>query len=386
MSNSNNNNKQNKQNTAPAVATATPTSPVLETPAASAIEVAAPATSTAIEVTADVPVSALTKRYKDALPHMAAYLDQVTPPNPGEIQDALAALSPEKRAAFTAALSRMNPIKAGQHTSRSEFRLPEMRVFQGTGTDELRPSDCPQGGVYTTDGRILSAPKEALANLKHNPKYKNLDTTVRGFVIGVHEAHTFWPPRSGNLPPGIEVRTNAPICRSVDRQRGDYFGSCAACTHRPFMDGKANSKDACRNEDHIYFVPADFSGVYRIVFHGKSIKPGSAFIKKKTRPWAAYYEHAFELDAKAVVRGQERWFELTASVASEVPDPSAEEEALLNALVRQVDYEVYFPQLYAIYTAEPKVLADAGSSSDMAALLKNAGNVGSTKDVSKIGL
>lgn len=384
------NNKQNKQNNpaTPAVTTAAPAAAVESAPVSS--ELAPVAASSVVEVTADVPVHALTKRYSEALPHMAAYLEQVTPPKPGEIQAALEALSQDKRANFAAALARMNPVKAGQHTSRQDFRLPEMRMFHGTGTDELRPSDCPQGGIYTTDGRILAAPKEALANLKHNPKYSKLTSSVVGYVIGVHEAHTFWPPRSGELPPGVEVRANMPICRSLDRKRGDYFGACDACVYRPFKDGKPNGKGSCRNEDHVYFVLADFSGVYRCVVHGKSIKPGSATIKKKTRPWLSYYDHAFELEAKPASQGTDRWFELTASQAVDTPDPTAEESVLLNALVRQVDYEVFFPQLYGIYTAEPKANAAAGTTSDMDALLKNAGAAtapsGGAKDVSKNNL
>lgn len=392
------NNKQNKQNTpasspAAAAPATTPPAGAPETAAAAAPEAptaAAPSSELATTAAPDVPVHALTERYTKSLPQMAAYLEQVAPPKPGEIQGALAALPDAKRAAFAAALARMNPVKAGQHTTRQEFRLPEMRMFHGTGTDEMRPADCPQGGIYTTDGRVLAAPKAALENLKHNPKHAKLGTTVFGYVIGVHEAHTFWPPRSGNLPEGVEVRANVPICRSLDRKRGDYFGACDACTYRPFKDGKANSKDACRNEDHVYFVLADFSGVYRFVIHGKSIKPGSAAIKKKTRPWSAYYEHAFELEAKEETRGTERWFELTASVASasDAPDPGEAEAALLNALVRQVDYEIYFPQLHTIYTTEPKVSANAGTVSDMDALVKNAGGAApagpsGTKDVSK---
>ncbi len=386
------NNKQNKQTTqSPAASAAAPavSAPATEAASESTTEgTSALVPTSSAEIVADVPVHALTKRYAESLPHMTAYLEQVAPPAPGEIQNALAALPDNKRAAFNAALARMNPVKAGQHTTRQEFRLPEMRIYHGTGNDELRPSDCPTGGIYTTDGRVLAAPKEALANLKHNPKHAKLGTTVSGFVIGVHEAHTFWPPRSGNNPPGVEVRTNVPICRSLDRVRGDYFGSCKACVYQPFKDGKPNSKDACRNEDHIYFVLSDFSGVYRFVVHGKSVKPGSAAIKKKTRPWTAYYEHAFELEAKEAKEGTDRWFQLTASIATDVPDPTDQEVALLNALVRQVDYEIYLPQLHTIYTTEPKAVANAGSASDMDALLKNAGASGSagqggTKDVSK---
>lgn len=379
-------NKQNKQkNTAAAapVAAAAPAAP--EAAPATSTELA-PATTTevAVAVAVDVPVHELVRKYSAAMPQLAAYVQQVVPPAAGEIQRALALLPEKKREAFTAALARMNPVKAGQHTTRQEFRLPEMRVFHGTGTDELRPSDCPQGGIYTTDGRVLSAPKDALANLKHNPKHAKLTTSVIGFVIGVHEAHTFWPPRNGGNPPGVEVRANMPICRSLDRKRGDYFGACDACAYRPFKDGKAN-KDACRNEDHIYFVLADFSGVYRFVLHGKSIKPGSAAIKKKTRPWTSYYEQAFELEAHEAKEGTSKWYEIKASVATDVDSPTSEEAALLDTLVRQVDYEVYLPQMHAVYTAEPKAVASVGGDADLDAMLKNAGapDAGGAKDFSK---
>lgn len=381
--------KQQKVTT-PAVPSTTPVTEALTAEPVGSTEIVAPATATAIVEEVDVSVHALTRKYKEALPHMAAYLDQVAPPSTNEIQTAVAALDAIKRDAFIAALARMNPVKLGQHTTRQEFRLPEMRIFHGTGSDELRPSDAPNGSIYSTDGRILAAPKAALANLKHNPKHAKLGTTVTGFLIAVHEAHTFWPPRNGALPPNVEVRANVPICRSLDRKRGDYFGSCEACAYRPFKDGKPN-KDGCRNEDHLYFVLSDFSGVYRFVVHGKSIKPGSAAVKKKSRPWATYFQHPFELEAREETQGTDRWFELAASVSTDVEAPTPVEAALLTALARQVDYEIFFPQLAAIYTAEPKHVANGGASgaSDMDALMAaaNAPATGApVKDVSKTNI
>jgi hypothetical protein len=368
-----NKNKQNKQNDVPTTHN--------EIPMEATAEIV-PSSPTTTDLTVDVPVNALLKKYADALPEWQQYLEQVAPPTQGEIDRALSALPDDKRKAFLAALARMNPVKLGQHTSRREFSLPDIRVYHGTGNDEMRPGDCPTGGIYGTDGRLLAAPKAALANLKHNPKHAKLGTTVPGFVIGMHEAGTFWPPRSGNLPAGIEVRANLPICRTLDRKRGDYFGSCDACAYRPFKDGKPN-KDACRNEDHAYFVLADFSGVYRIVFSSTSIKPGSAAIKKKSRPWEAYFSHPFELESRERTEGSNRWFELAAEVAADLTDPTGEELTLLNALTRQVDYEIFFPRLHAMYTTAPKASTTQGTTSDMDALLGSVGGPESSKkDVS----
>lgn len=334
------------------------------------------------EIVVDVPVNTLVKKYSASLPAWAQYLEQVPPPAPGEIDQNVSRLEESKRKAFVSALSRMNPVKLGQHTSRRDFSLPDIRVYHGTGSDEMRPGDCPTGGIYGTDGRLLAAPKGALANLKHNPKHAKLGTSVVGFVIGMHEAGTFWPPRSGNMPAGVEVRANVPICRTLDRKRGDYFGSCDACAYRPFKDGKAN-KDACRNEDHAYFILADFSGVYRIVFSSTSIKPGSAAIKKKSKPWEATFAHPFELEARERTEGTNRWFELCAEVASDSPDPSDDELALLNSLTRQIDYEIFFPRVHSIYTTEPRYSLAAGSASDMDALLSSVGSpADAKKDVS----
>lgn len=335
---------------------------------------------------ADVPLSALTKKYAEALPEWQQYLEQVAPPTPGEIDRALASLQENKRKAFLSALARMNPVKLGQHTSRRDFNLPDLRVYHGTGNDEMRPAECPTGGIYGTDGRLLAATKATLPSLAYNPKFRDLGTTVRGFVISMHEAATFWPPRTGQLPPGIEVRANVPICRTLDRKRGDYFGSCDACVYRPFKDGKSN-KDACRNEDHAYFVLADFSGVYRVVFSGTSIKPGSAAIKKKTRPWPSYFSQAFELDARERTEGSNRWFELTAEVSATVAAPDETESALLSALTRQIDYEIFFPRVYAIYTSPPKASVTQGAVSDMDSLLAAAGGASDAKkDVSNKNL
>ena len=364
-----------------------PEVPVSPTPETESTEIAVIPSATAGMVPAagtgeapDVPLSAIVRKYIDVLPEWQQYLEQVAPPQLGEVDSAVQGLPEGKRKAFLAAVARMNPVKLGQHTARREFTLPDVRVYHGTGNDEMRPPECPPGGIYSTDGRLLAATPETLPNLKFNPKYTALSTALRGYVISIHDAATFWPPRNGALPEGVDTPPNVPICRSLDRKRGDYFGACAACAWRPFKDGKVN-KDACRNEDHVYFVPADFSGIYRIIFSGTSIKPGSAAIKKKSRPWDAYFSAMFDLEAKVRTEGSNRWFELTASVSAGAPEPTPEEIALLSVLTRQIDYEVFFPRLHTTYTTPPKAQAQ-GSSTDMDALLNRVSGGGAKKDVS----
>jgi len=373
--------KQNKQNT-----TTTPTA--TPTPAAEAATTEAPVTEaaateaapeTALATTTEAPselvsASALVKKYQAALPPHAQYLSQVSPPTADELTDAIAALPAANKAAMIDAFARMNPVKIGQHTAKRDFTLPDIRVFHGTGPDEQRPADCPTGGIYSNDGRVLAAPKEALANLRFNPKYKDLKEVLSGYVIGVHEAATFWPPRNGPPPEGVVIRNGSPICRSIDRERGDYFGSCKACAYVAFKDGKLN-RDACSNEDHVYVVLADFSGVYRIVFKGTSMKPGSRAIKTKSKSWPAYYAHAFDLDARPETQGTNRWFELNANVSS-APDPTPEQTEVLNILARQIDFQIYYPALYRTYTTEPKMSQTQGTTADMDDLLKKVGGAG----------
>lgn len=376
-------NKQNTQNTTPAPAsTPAESAPVAaESAPAEAVAEVVPATETGITVTGGeavteapselVATSALLKKYQAALPAHAQYLSQVTPPNRDELSEAIEVLPSANKAAMVEAFSRMNPVKVGQHTAKRDFSLPDIRIYHGTGTDEQRPGDCPTGGIYSTDGRVLAAPKEALANLRFNPKHTNLKEVLSGYVIGVHEAATFWPPRNAPPPEGVEVRNNMPICRSIDRERGDYFGSCKSCVYLAFKDGKPN-KDACRNEDHVYVVLADFSGVYRIVVSGTSVKPGSRAVKTKSKSWSSYYAHAFDFDARAETQGTNRWFELNANVSS-APDPTPEQTAVLNILARQIDFQIYYPTLYRIYSTEPKMSQKQGSTADMDDLLKKVG-------------
>lgn len=380
MSN-NNKNKQNTQASSTPAAAAAPAAPPVES-ATEAAPTEPAAADTALAVTAHdsaeesgiVSTSALLQKYAKALPDHAQYLSQVSPPTKDEIGDAIKSLPQADMERMIAAFARMNPVKIGQHTAKRDFNLPDIRIFHGTGTDEQRPAACPQGGIYTTDGRILAVPKENVETLNYNPRYKGVGTAFAAFVIGVHEAGTFWPPRNAPPPEGVEVRNNVPICRTMDRQRGDYFGDCKTCTYQPFKDGKAN-KDACRSEDHLYVVLADFSGIYRLVVSSTSVKPGSRAVKTKSKSWSSYYEHAFDFDARANSQGTNRWYELNANV-SNTPDPEPEKVTLLNALARQIDFQIYYPTLHRIYTTEPKMSAAKGNAADMDDLLKNAAGGG----------
>jgi hypothetical protein len=360
MSNASTQNTPNIQNTQETAAT-TATSEVQETvvPPTAPTSPTAPSSEVAVRPTAGVDlvtnVEARLRLFQHVPEGVQGYIEYVPPPAKGEVMGLVQHLNEAKRQNMQQAFKRMNPVKIGQHVAIRQNQLPEMRIYHGMGTDEQRPADAPTGCFYSTDGRVITAQKANLATLRHNPKYKDLRETIGVYIVGVQSARTFWPPRQNqtvDLPEGIEIRGNAPICRSLDRVRGEVFGDCDACEHRPFKDKEANPTVAnCRNEDHIYVVLADFSGIYRLSVSGTSM-PTAASMGKKSKTWEFYWQHAFELSLTEETKNGNRVFELKADVLPEESDPTPEESDLLNAIARQIDYEVYLPGMERIYAAK----------------------------------
>jgi len=320
-----------------------------------------------------VPVNALVKKYSEVLPHLATYIQQFSPPTKKEIASAVENLPPAERENMIKALAGMTPIKRGVHTAQRAFSLPEMRTYQGTGKDPLRPGETPKGGIYTTDGRILAAPKSALKMLQNDPRYKTLSDTVDVYVVSLIAAATFWPPRKAPNPPNVEIRPDVPICRSLDRKRGDKFGDCSVCNWRPFKEGgelpDGTQPDYCRFEHHVYVVPVDFSGIYRFVFSGTSIGPGSAAMDKKSKPWPTPWTKRFTLEAKETTNAKGTFFQVAADISSNSTPNTPEADVLLNLFAGQIDFEIYFPGLAAIYNTKPVDQGSVGTAGDLDALI-----------------
>jgi hypothetical protein len=295
-----------------------------------------------------------------------------------DIDEALANLSEAQRENFTQAMLRMNPVKPGDHRRKaSSFKVFDLRVYHGTGNDESRPKLAPVGSIYTTDGRIMAAGDPDQAALLKVP------VSMECYVITFFEGNTFWPPREDSgvaRPEGTEEIGGAPICRSVDTEVGNRYGSCGACAYRPFINNKPN-RDACSSQLTAIVVPRDFSGIYRLNFSGTNGKPGRMMRKKTDAGWTLLWQHPFAIGTKKEVAKDDpnkRWFVMEPSALTSVR-PTPAEEAFLLLLCRRYDTEVFWPERYHIhYEAAKAPPAAPSGEANLAGLLSKGAAPGAS--------
>jgi hypothetical protein len=286
------------------------------------------------------------------LPHLKRVLESQLQIQEGEIEAAIEELTPKSREAFDEMMSRLNPQKPGVHTSSENIRFNDLRVYHGPGSDPSRPKFAQPGSIYSTDGVLHTVPPS------HKELFPNTSTKLVAAVIAYMEARTFWAPKDdkGNvlLPPGVELKGNVPICRSLDRKRGDRMGVCQECPYKPFKDGKYDPK-ACKDEVHLFLVLKGYAGIYRMVLSGTSVKTGSGQIRKQASNWKSPWQYFFEFDTTEHTKGTQRWFQIESRVATDLENPngiptSETDYRLLELLSRKFDNEMYYQGLVQIYT------------------------------------
>lgn len=322
------------------------------------------------------------------LPHLRSLLQRTHRVEPAELDEGVSHLSDESQRNFSGMLERMNPEKPGMHLSATSFQVPDIRMYHGTGNDENRPPTAPEGSIYTSDSRVLFVPET------HRNFFPGIPSKVNVAVVGVYEVRTYWPPRAENgkdvvLPPGVTANGNAPICRSLDRKKGDRFGDCSACPYRPWKDGKFD-RSACRDEMHLYVVLQGFSGIYRMVITGTSVKSAGLPIKKKALTWGTPWDFYFSLStSKQTNGGSQRWFQYEAVLATDPANPNglqptADEKRVLALLSRQIETEAYLPGLASIYNRAAS--APVGEvAADLKSMISDVGGASgsATPDFSK---
>jgi hypothetical protein len=295
------------------------------------------------------------------LPHLKRILTRFHMPTMDDVEDALEKLTPEKKRAFQDVLERMNPVKPGVHLARNASLMPlDIKVYQGTGNDEMRPPLCPPGGIYTKDSRILAAPREFAAHTR-------APVAMVAAVINIYEGQNFWPPREGSdgtVPTGIHPHddipfnmiTGKPYCRSLDRIRGETFGDCASCRFKPFREKGVRE---CAQDVQLFVVLQGFTGLYRMILTGTSVRNAGQSIVNRIRHWPYPWYRLFEFDTVSKTEGHLRWFEMQArpAVSPDFPEgivPDAHEQFLYSLLSAYIDGKVYFPQLSYIYKQSNK--------------------------------
>lgn len=293
------------------------------------------------------------------------------PPEDGELTAMVENLPQAQRESFEILIESLNPVREGFVSSRADFRIPKAAIYHGVGDDPARPAAAPVGSVYTADGLVLAAwDKNQARSLK-------IGQTFEAAVILIEETRTLKMPRdkSKPLPPDIDPDSKAPICYSLDRQRGSRYGACAACPNRPYANGKW-SPDACTNDARIYFVLRGFKGIYSISVKGASMKKAVQVIQRqKGRPWDVWYDIGVSEEKNELGR----WFSLSATphATDDAPqgEPTTQEErGVFRTLSRTVLHESYRSDLQRIYAQAdaPAVEAHADAGADMSAVIAAA--------------
>lgn len=310
-----------------------------------------------------------------SLPHLKDRLTKLKRPSAEMLENAILGLDPVKRENFRNLLEQLNQEKEGMHVSGKGLRLPDMRIYQGTGEDANRPETTPVGSIYGTDGTVLSVPSAFVAQWKAS----GVGGSVRVALLSLVEARTFWPPRNNDnfKIEGLEIKKNVPICKSLDRKRGNQFGDCSACGYRPFKDGNFNP-EGCKDDIHAFFITSDFKHLYRFVITSTSLKAGGLPIKKKSQNWPKPWSYFFELSTKSESKETKRWFTLSPSVAvnDDFPQglsPTIAEQQLMSLLCRQIDADLFYPQLAEIYDSESR--KNESSDDDLVAVAANLKNL-----------
>jgi len=262
-------------------------------------------------------------------------LDRPTPERLGEIVAALPAGAQER---VLALVHKTRPKKQGMHRSYENFLPIDMKLFQGTGPDPLRPRNCVPGQFYTAES-------------------KNMETPFEGAVIGFYQGRTLWPPRQQG-----DGAAQVPICASLDRKMGSKYGDCQSC---PFP-GKKWKEGGCVREVVVFLVDREMTGIFCLRFTRTSTPAGEALVKLLARGEEVYarwirFESAERTDET------NRYYVIKASPVIDQKHPDNEYvpkelHKLFAALSQMLDADVYYPTLAGIYgraeTAQEGVSAE----------------------------
>lgn len=325
---------------------------------------------TEMAVEGDVYDGPTMEEYAQDLPHLAAKLakmKKVTPEDLGLVYDDL---SPEETLLLDEYRSRL--IGDGDTDGESVgisfmTKVPLLKVYNNS-EDAGRPGGMPLGGVYAQHGNALTCTVDDI-------KTAGLPLTFDAAVIGYYPWRIFWPgeekdtnPKVRLFPTGYPQDRQGPICQSMDRQKGVYYGDCAKC---PYSPGRTRGQDmGCKDFLTLFLMLPDMT-VARMNVSGTSLKTTDA-IKAKTDQWSRRYEYIFELgSAKKVSQdGKMRWYVLTADVkrtpTQKLGVPTSKgARSVGSTYARIIQTEWYYPSLAATYQqmAQEKVKRETGGSS-----------------------
>lgn len=347
-----------------------PTEAQPEAATPTATQLATTATAALATIEEDVPDDGVTALHLvKILPHKAKRLRRLHIPSEAEFEEARAKLSPKAQTRFDDLIERLSPDKLGNETDTKRFRPQTIKLRQGTTKDENCPEMCDAGGLYTSDGIVLTAPSEAKA------KKGGVSTNVLVVVLAHWKGRALFAPRVNSkvvpLQEFGDANADYPYCRSLDRIVGapvknvQGVGQCGECPYKPWkVQGEPN---LCNDNVSVLFVLVTqepdgtivpFDGLYEMTFSKSATPTGNHICEladKGNVPW----ERVLKLSAKEETGKTEGvYYTPQAAVLTDDngrPVKVAKTDAeMLTMLYNQLMVSYYYPNLADVYRREEK--------------------------------
>ncbi len=325
------------------------------------------------------------------LPHKAHRLKKFVRATEDDFGNAYSALDPASQDAVDELLARMSGEKMGIEDDSRGFRPMTLKIRQGSSNDSNCPELCDVGGIYTSDGRILTAPSELLSKKSGVPMFQ------RAIVLSTWHGRVMFAPRINGtttpLPEFGDASTNVPYCQSMDRQKGrpvkpvPNVGSCKGCPYEPWkVRGESN---LCTNQVTavILLVRTDtdgkhivFDGLYQVDFSKTSEPAGQSLhdaVSKGKYAWETFFD--LGTSKKAGKPGQGDYFIYDTKMVMDgtgrplkTPESSL---AMIEVFWKKLMAEYFYPRLAFTYSPVTERASNAaGPTSDMSDLERNAAN------------
>lgn len=300
---------------------------------------------------------ALAKRLPAAV--RGKFLMKKDRPEPEQLFEIVMALPPDKQERMMELVRKTRPDKQGAHFAKEGFSPTSIRLYQGTGTDPLRPADMPPGQYYTGDSRIIG--KRFIAT-----------------VLGIYEGRILWPLK-GQQGAGDTPQGKAPLCVSLDQKKGSKYGDCASC---PSLNKQYN-QGGCTREIVAWLIDDKMTSIYELRFSKTSEGAGSALVKilqKCDNLWDRW----FSFETQERTEEDRRWFVIKCATAvddagKQLATPK-DLHPLFENLSRVLDYDCYYPQLANVYdgkaVAQVNAQNTAAETADEKALLGSSATEG----------
>jgi hypothetical protein len=203
-------------------------------------------------------------------------------PSDAEIETAVDLLPEEQQDAVFGFLNRMSGNKEGLVGDDGGPDITELRLYQGTGNDPLRPAKLPTGEFYLTTGDAIGEAFIATPLL-------------------IWKGSTMWPDANDGGSRG------APECQTMDRKMGSAFGPCALCPNQPWKNGEPQK---CTHDVLALMLKQDLSDIVLVRFSKTSEPAGKQLIKMSKRGltlWSKWYRITSEEKTSATNKSH-RWF------------------------------------------------------------------------------